>query len=43
VKVLFESELEDLRNALDREAKEKSRLELENRRKILEVGELKTK
>jgi len=43
VKVLFESELEDLRNALDREAKEKSRLELENRRKILELGELKTK
>lgn len=43
VKVLFESELEDLRNALDREAKEKSRLELENRRKNLEVGELKTK
>jgi len=43
VKVLFESELDDLRNALDREAKEKSRLELENRRKNLEVGELKTK
>lgn len=43
VKVLFESELEDLRNALDREAKEKSRLELENRRKNLEVGELKAK
>ncbi|XP_025419806.1 lamin Dm0 [Sipha flava] len=43
VKVLFESELDDLRNALDREAKQKSRLELENRRKILEVEELKTK
>lgn len=43
VKVLFESELEDLRNALDREAKQKSRLELENRRKILEIEELKTK
>ncbi|VVC31625.1 Intermediate filament protein,Lamin Tail Domain,Intermediate filament protein, conserved site [Cinara cedri] len=43
VKVLFESEIEDLRNALDREAKEKSRLELENRRKILEFEELKTK
>lgn len=43
VKVLFESELEDLRNALDREAKEKSRLELENRRKNLETEELKSK
>lgn len=43
VKVLFESELEDLRNALDREAKQKSRLELENRRKTLEIEELKTK
>jgi len=43
VKVLFESELEDLRNALDREAKLKSRLELESRRKTLEVEELKTK
>lgn len=43
VKVLFESELDDLRNALDREAKEKSRLELESRRKNLELGELKTK
>lgn len=43
VKVLFESEIEDLRNALDREAKEKSRLELENRRKVLEFEEIKTK
>lgn len=43
VKVLFESEVEDLRKALDREAKEKSRLDLENRRKTIEVKELKTK
>lgn len=43
VKVLFEAELDDLRNALDREAKEKSRLELEIRRKNVEMVELKTK
>lgn len=43
VKVLFETELEDLRNALDREAKDKNRLELENRRKNLEFAELKSK
>lgn len=43
VKVLFEAELDDLRNALDREAKEKSRLELEIRRKNVEVVELRTK
>lgn len=43
VKVLFEAELDDLRNALDREAKEKSRLELEIRRKTGELIELRTK
>ncbi|XP_016661056.2 lamin Dm0-like [Acyrthosiphon pisum] len=43
VKLLFESELEDLRNALDREAKLKSCIELESRRKTLEVEKLKIK
>jgi len=41
IKVLIKSEIEDLRNRLDREAKLKTHLELESMRKTLE--ELKTK
>lgn len=43
VKALFEPELDVLRFTLDHEAQEKGRLEMENRRKNLEVTELKAK
>lgn len=43
VKLLFESKLVDLRNALDREHGKNSRLELENRQKISDLKELKTR
>lgn len=40
LKALFESELDDLRQALDREAKRKNRLELDVKRNCLEAAEL---
>lgn len=43
IKSLFEPELDVLRTALDHEAQEKSRLEVENRHKNLEEDELKAK
>lgn len=43
VKVIFECKLEDLRNALFCEAKQKNHLQIEIMRKNLEVQELKTK
>lgn len=43
IKVLFESELKDLRTAFDDQVKQKNRLELENERTTLKVKELRKK